>query len=470
MVGITSYGAYIPIYRLSRSELARAWGGGAASGERSVANWDEDSITMGVAATLDCLRGIDHKLVDGLYFATTTSPFKESQCSTILTTATNMRRDVFTGDFANSLRSGTIALKAAIDAVKAGSAKRTLVVASDNRLGEPKSEYERLLGDGAAAIMVGDTDVAASIEGIYSHSDEIYDTWRTTKDDAVKMWEDRFILTRGYELNLREAVSGITNKYGLQMQDFARVVYYAPDERRHREMARELGLDKGQAQEPMFDRLGNTGCAFAMMMLVAALEEAKPGDKILFVNYGNGADAFVLQVTEQIENIRDRRGVKGYLASRMQLPNYESYIRFRDLMPVEMQRRPPVVSSAVQLWRGRDWILGANASRCRRCGKHQFPPQRICLGCQSKDDFDLVDISGWKGELFTFAKDNLALCPDPPVIMSIVNLEGKVRFYARMTDRDPEKVEVGMPLELTFRKMHEGAGFPNYFWKPRPIR
>jgi len=470
MVGITSYGAYIPIYRLSRSELARAWGGGAASGERSVANWDEDSITMGVAATLDCLRGIDHKLVDGLYFATTTSPFKESQCSTILTTATNMRRDVFTGDFANSLRSGTIALKAAIDAVKAGSAKRTLVVASDNRLGEPKSEYERLLGDGAAAIMVGDTDVAASIEGIYSHSDEIYDTWRTAKDDAVKMWEDRFILTRGYELNLREAVSGITNKYGLQMQDFARVVYYAPDERRHREMARELGLDKGQAQEPMFDRLGNTGCAFAMMMLVAALEEAKPGDKILFVNYGNGADAFILQVTEQIENIRDRRGVKGYLASRMQLPNYESYIRFRDLMPVEMQRRPPVVSSAVQLWRGRDWILGANASRCRRCGKHQFPPQRICLGCQSKDDFDLVDISGWKGELFTFAKDNLALCPDPPVIMSIVNLEGKVRFYARMTDRDPEKVEVGMPLELTFRKMHEGAGFPNYFWKPRPIR
>ncbi len=470
MVGITSYGAYIPIYRLSRSELARAWGGGAASGERSVANWDEDSITMGVAATLDCLRGIDHKLVDGLYFATTTSPFKESQCSTILTTATNMRRDVFTGDFANSLRSGTIALKAAIDAVKAGSAKRTLVVASDNRLGEPKSEYERLLGDGAAAIMVGDTDVAASIEGIYSHSDEIYDTWRTTKDDAVKMWEDRFILTRGYELNLREAVSGITNKYGLQMKDFARVVYYAPDERRHREMARELGLDKGQAQEPMFDRLGNTGCAFALMMLVAALEEAKPGDKILFVNYGNGADAFVLQVTEQIENIRDRRGVKGYLASRMQLPNYESYIRFRDLMPVEMQRRPPVVSSAVQLWRGRDWILGANASRCRRCGKHQFPPQRICLGCQSKDDFDLVDISGWEGELFTFAKDNLALCPDPPVIMSIVNLGGKVRFYARMTDRNPEKVEVGMPLELTFRKMHEGAGFPNYFWKPRPIR
>lgn len=470
MIGITSYGAYVPIYRLSRSELARAWGGGIASGERSVANWDEDSVTMAVEAIRDCLKGIDRKSVDALYFATTTAPFNENQCSTILSTATNMRRDVFTGDFTTSLRSGTIALKAAIDAVKAGSAKRALVVASDSRLGEPKSEYERLFGDGAAALMIGDSDVIASIEGIYSHSDEIYDNWRTVKDEMVKMWEDRFVLSRGYELNMKEAILGISKRYGIQPKDFTKVVYYAPDERRHREIATTLRLDKNQIQDPMFDRLGNTGCAFAPMMLVAALEEAKPGDKILFANYGNGADAFILRVTENIEKCRNHKGVKGYLASKMPLPNYETYIRFRELMPVEMQRRPMVVSSAVQLWRGRYWILGANASRCRRCGKHQFPPQRVCLRCQSKDDFDLVDISDWKGELFTFAKDNLALCPDPPVVLSIADFENKVRFYSRMTDRDPDKVEVGMPLELTFRKMHEGGGFPNYFWKPRPVR
>jgi len=229
-------------------------------------------------------------------------------------------------------------------------------------------------------------------------------------------------------------------------------------------------LSKTQIQDAMFDRLGNTGSAFALMMLVAALEEAKPGDKILFANYGNGADVFIFQVTEQIEKVKGHRGMKGYLSFKMQLPNYETYIRFRGLMPVEMQRRPMVVSSAVQLWRYRDWILSANASRCRRCGKHQFPPQRVCLGCQSKDDFDLVDISDWTGELFTFSKDNLALCPDPPLILSIVDYGKKVRCYSRMTDRDPDKVDVGMPLELTFRKMHEGAGFPNYFWKPMPER
>ena len=46
MPGITAYGAYIPLHRLSRAEIARAWGGKTAPGERAVASYDEDSLTM----------------------------------------------------------------------------------------------------------------------------------------------------------------------------------------------------------------------------------------------------------------------------------------------------------------------------------------------------------------------------------------------------------------------------------------
>jgi hypothetical protein len=27
-----------------------------------------------------------------------------------------------------------------------------------------------------------------------------------------------------------------------------------------------------------------------------------------------------------------------------------------------------------------------------------------------------------------------------------------------------------MPVELTFRKIHEAGGSPNYFWKSTPVR
>ena len=55
MAGIVSYGAYIPYYRLNRADIAKAWGTGASPGEKAVANYDEDSLTMAVAAAMDCI-------------------------------------------------------------------------------------------------------------------------------------------------------------------------------------------------------------------------------------------------------------------------------------------------------------------------------------------------------------------------------------------------------------------------------
>ncbi|MDP6511066.1 MAG: 3-hydroxy-3-methylglutaryl CoA synthase, partial [Dehalococcoidia bacterium] len=75
MVGITSFGAYVPLFRMPRAEIARAWGIAAlGEGERAVRNYDEDSLTMAVEACQDCLRGVERSGVDGLFMATTTAP------------------------------------------------------------------------------------------------------------------------------------------------------------------------------------------------------------------------------------------------------------------------------------------------------------------------------------------------------------------------------------------------------------
>ncbi len=82
--GIVSYGAYIPIYRLKRDEIARAWSRGSMGGERAVANYDEDSVTMAVEAVIDCLKDSDRQVVDGLYFASTTPPYREKQSASLI--------------------------------------------------------------------------------------------------------------------------------------------------------------------------------------------------------------------------------------------------------------------------------------------------------------------------------------------------------------------------------------------------
>src|SRR5579862_4595670 len=104
MAGITSFGAYIPYYRLAHKEIARAWGGRAGDGERAVAGVDEDAVTLAVEAVRDLLGGAAANGVDGLIFASTTAPYTEKQASSIISMAADLRDDVRTADVGNSLR------------------------------------------------------------------------------------------------------------------------------------------------------------------------------------------------------------------------------------------------------------------------------------------------------------------------------------------------------------------------------
>jgi hydroxymethylglutaryl-CoA synthase len=470
VIGIKSFGAYIPVYRLSASELARAWGGRGGRGEIAVANYDEDSITMAVEAAIDCLNGMDLTIPDGLYFASTTPPYDEKLSASIVAAATDLRDELFTLDIGNSLRSGTGAVKAACDAIKGGSAKNILVTAADCRLAPPASEFESIFGDGAAAFLIADEDVAVTIEDSYSISSDFVDVWKRAEDPYIRTWEDRFVLEHGYREKLGIAISALLKKTGLSVKDFAKVVYYAPDARSHQRMIKQLKLTPEQVQAPMFDAVGNTGAAFAPMMLVAALEEAKPGDKILWANYGDGADALVLQVTDQIEKVRGRRGIKRHLESKMQIPNYEKYVRFRNLMQGEADRRPQYISSLPMIWRDRKQVLPLHGGRCRNCGNIQFPIQRVCAYCQAKDNYEEVRLADKTATVFTFSMDERAVEVDPPRVWTISDFDDGGRIYCTMTDRDTEKIDIGMKVEMTFRKIHEGAGVHNYFWKCRPAR
>jgi hydroxymethylglutaryl-CoA synthase len=77
MPGIVAAAAYVPRYRLPRELIAREWGRQSAGGEKAVANHDEDSLTLAVNAALALEEQGERP--DGLFFATTTSPYTEKQ-------------------------------------------------------------------------------------------------------------------------------------------------------------------------------------------------------------------------------------------------------------------------------------------------------------------------------------------------------------------------------------------------------
>ncbi|MDP2859608.1 MAG: zinc ribbon domain-containing protein [Bacillota bacterium] len=464
MVGIISYGVYIPLWRLDLESLGKGF-----TGEKAIGNFDEDSLTMGVAAGIDCLRNIDRNTIDGLFFATTTSPYKEKQVAVSAATALNLRQDIMTADFAHSLRAGTTALKVAADVVKAGSARRMMVIASDMRVPMPGSEFEGLFGDGAAAFLIGSDDIRVRITDSCSLADDILDIWREDQDKFVRSWEERFTFEEGYGRVLPIAVSSLMKRNNLSPSDFGKAVFYAPDARRHKGMAKRLGFDGHQVQPPLFGTVGDTGTASALMMTAAALEEAKPGDRMLLASYGNGADAFLL---DEVKGFGQSRSVKSYLASKEVLKDYRTYLSWRGLIEMSAgRRRPPnLAPSASAIWREQAQIMRLEGVKCRRCGTVQYPPQRVCYTCHSKDEFESYLFSQRRAHLFTYAADYLTNTPDPPLVVAIIDFDDGGRMSCLMTDKDANDIEIGMPLEMTFRKLFTAEGIHNYFWKCMPGR
>ena len=472
MIGITSMGAYIPYPRLSRDMIAKALGRGSLKGERSVANNDEDTITMSVEATLNCMRASDQVNVDGVYFASTSAPYLEKSSAGMVATACDLSDQIVTLDFANSLRAGTGALRAALDAVIAGSVKNIVVTAAECRLGYPRSNEEQIFGDGAAAIAVGSDKVVAEFVDFYSVNNEIVDVWRNYNDKFVRSGEGRFILDEGYMPSMKSAIAGILKKTGLKPGDFKKIVLTTPDMKSYQTIAKKTGFDVvTQTQDALMSQVGSTGTAQPLMLLVAALEEAEPGDLILVAAYGNGADAFVFRATEEISKLKPKT-IKKQLDNKMLLPTYEKYLTYRGILELQPGEPFRLFPSNSAYWRDQKSILRFHGSQCTKCGATIFPIQRVCYSCRAQDEFVEIACAGKTAKMFTYTIDNLAGRSDDPVIVqSVVDADDGTRFYLLMTDcANTADVKIGMEVEFTFRKIWEGGNFNNYYWKCRPVR
>ncbi|PIU54888.1 MAG: hypothetical protein COS88_06210 [Chloroflexi bacterium CG07_land_8_20_14_0_80_51_10] len=224
-------------------------------------------------------------------------------------------------------------------------------------------------------------------------------------------------------------------------------------------------------QDPLFDVMGNTGTAFSIMLLIAALEEAKAGDRILLTSYADGADVFNLRVTKNIEEIRNRRGIKGNLATAKPLASYNRYLLFRNLVSREGEAPLPTAYASLPMeWRDRKSLIALHGSKCKKCGEVQFPIERVCPKCLSKDDFEEISFATRNAKIMSYNVDYVTATADPPNVMVQVDFDGGGRIQCVMTDRDLDEIEVNMPVEMTFRKFHQERNIVHYYWKARPIR
>jgi uncharacterized OB-fold protein len=92
---------------------------------------------------------------------------------------------------------------------------------------------------------------------------------------------------------------------------------------------------------------------------------------------------------------------------------------------------------------------------------------RVCIKCRAQERLEDTRIAR-RGTVFTFTVDHLIANLEHPLPMAVIDAVGGGRLYLQVADADD--IQIGAPVTLTYRRLHEGGGNRNYYWKARPIR
>lgn len=455
--GVDAYAAYLPVYALDDNRLDATGPPPSSGPTRSVAAFDEDTVTMAVEA-LRHVTAADPATSSQLLLATTNAPYEVKTSAAVVHAALGLDPSVSAVDLRGH-RCGASAL----DLVARSGAIAGL---ADLRTARPGAPDELAQGDAAAAF-VGGGSRAAALLARAGHTTEILDRWRLPGERHDRVWDERFTAEVLVAAGLDAAGRALA---AASLDTVDRVVVSSSNARAAAALRRTL---RGCGADARLERAtGFTGAAHPGLLLAAALDEAQPGQTILLLSATEGADAFVWQVGDEVRAARGGPSVRAQLAARKPL-GYGRYLRWRGLLDVQGPARPaaPAPASPPMLRRA-DWKYQLAGSRCDACGKVTTPPARVCASCgiaAAGEPVAKVSLRDKVARVVSTTRDHLTTMPEPEVAIVVADVEGGGRLSTYATDVAPGDVTVGMPMTPTFRRMWTTDSIHNYFWKLRPL-
>ncbi|MCL2318182.1 MAG: hydroxymethylglutaryl-CoA synthase, partial [Methanomassiliicoccaceae archaeon] len=121
-VGIVSYGAYVPRYRIKPEEIGRIWGvdgkgmgKGLMINQKSVPGIDEDVITISTEAArymMARVPGVNPKDIGALYVGSESHPYAVKPTSTVVAEAIEATPALTAADLEFACKAGTAGMQA----------------------------------------------------------------------------------------------------------------------------------------------------------------------------------------------------------------------------------------------------------------------------------------------------------------------------------------------------------------------
>jgi len=318
-VGIVAYGSFVPRLRISVEEIARTWkkdpkkiSEGLGLVEKAVASIDEDTATISVEASRNCVEdfGLNAQDIGAIYAGSESHPYAVKPTAGIVGEALNAGPEFMAADLEFACKAGTAAIQACMGLVASEMIEYGLAIGSDTAQGKPNDALEFSAGSGGAGFVVGryPKEIIATLDATFSFTTDTPDFWRRQHAEFPQH-AGRFTGEPAYFRHVVGATKGIMNKTKMKPEDFDWVVFHQPNGKFPVVAAKMLGFEKEKIEQGLLTpMIGNTYSGASMVGLASVLDVAKPGDRILVTSYGSGSgsDSFVLTATKQIENHRAR--------------------------------------------------------------------------------------------------------------------------------------------------------------------
>lgn len=335
MVGIVSYGTYIPKYRIKLADIAAAWKkepsdvvGSLGIDEKVVPATDEDAVTIALEAAQQSMATFSGtpEDINVLFVGSESHPYAVNPTSTIVGELLGVGHNYLAADLQFACKAATSGMQAIAGLLVAGHARYGLAIGADTAQSKPHDAMEYTSGAGGVACLMGTEGLVAQLLADTSYSSDTPDFWRR---DGIRYpsHAGRFTGEPAYFAHVMGAASRLLEMTKMKPTDFDYCVFHMPNGKFPRDVARRLGFTKEQlAPSLTVDHIGNPYSASAMLGLAAVLDIAKPGQKIFMVSYGSGAgsDGFIWQITEEIvksqavktankQTVQDQIGRKQYV-------------------------------------------------------------------------------------------------------------------------------------------------------------
>ena len=481
-VGISSIVGYIPKLRLLRKSVAEsnAWLApnlvGKGKGTRSMANWDEDSVTMSVEAARRLLGPEDDRShVDNVFLASTTMPFADRLNSGIVRAALTLKESTQCTDISSTLKCGTTALINAISSVQSGKSDYSLVLSSDKRKSRVGSSQELDFGDASAAIGVSNKDIIAKVLATSSVSVDFVDHFRAPNEEFDYNWEERWIRDEGYLKIVPKAIEELFSKANISGSDINYFILPSVFPRVDQMIAKKCGINTENVVDNLALSTGDTGSAHSLLMFASILEKANPGEKVLISSFGGGSDVILFEITDNIKNFKPEQTVESLLNSGVEENNYMKYLTFNDLVKWEkgMRGEQDRKTALTTLYRHNDAIMGLVGGKCTKTGTIQYPASPISVSPNSPDlnTQEPYKFAEKKAKILSWSADYLSFSVNPPNHYGVVDFEEGGRIMVDFTDIEKGDIDSGMDVKMVFRVkiVDEIRGFTRYFWKAIPV-